>query len=252
MPDTPEMTGTETGAPQQSTTHQPATGTPTASATAGQTSASPQGGYPQTPQTGQPGQPAMSHRGRGPMTPWDMAMSGNPFGMMRQFADEMDRLFESFGFPSFGRQWPGRNVVSNLEQQQDVQGVSSAGGPGGAMSRPQGGGAFWAPQIDVSRRGNELVVCADLPGMNREDVNVEVRDGQLILQGERRWQQEQGGEAEGYYRSERSYGRFFRTVPLPDGVNPEQAQATFKDGVLEVKMPLPEQHEQRGRKIEIR
>jgi HSP20 family protein len=197
--------------------------------------------------SGEQGQPGMSRRGRAPMSPWDLAMSASPFGMMRQFADEMDRLFESLGFPSFGRQWPGRNLLSDLERR-DVQ-----GGPGQSMAPPQpGGGSFWAPQIEVSRRGDELVVCADLPGMKKEDIHVEVRDDQLILQGERRWEQEQGGENEGFYRSERRYGRFFRAVPLPDGVDPEQARANFKDGVLEIKMPLPpQQQEQRGRRIEI-
>lgn len=154
-----------------------------------------------------------------------LGFGGNPFTMMRQLADEMDRLFDSFGWGS--------------------------GSGSRSLDRPAtgGGSAFWAPKIDVSRRGNELVVCADLPGMKKEDIRVEVREDHLILEGERRQEQEE--DREGYFRSERSWGRFYRAIPLPDGVNPEQAQASFHDGVLEIKMPLPQQQE-RTRRIEIR
>ncbi|HEX7183603.1 MAG TPA: Hsp20/alpha crystallin family protein [Thermoanaerobaculia bacterium] len=154
---------------------------------------------------------------------------GNPFAMMRQLADEMDRVFDNLGL---GSGW-GAGAVSR------------------SLDRPTAGGgsAFWSPQIDVSRRGNELVVCADLPGMKKEDIRVEVREDHLILEGERRQEQEE--DREGYFRSERSWGRFYRAIPLPDGVNPEQAQASFNDGVLEIKLPLPQQQE-RSRRIEIR
>lgn len=153
---------------------------------------------------------------------------GNPFAMMQSFADEMDRLFESFGFGRLGRQ----------------------AGIGSLLGRQGQGGGLWSPQIEVSRRGNELVVCADLPGMRKEDLHVEVREDHLVLQGERR--QENQGDEGGFYRSERSYGRFYRAIPLPEGTNPEQAQASFKDGVLEIKLPLPERQAERSRQIEIR
>jgi HSP20 family protein len=109
--------------------------------------------------------------------------------------------------------------------------------------------SFWSPQVEVSRRGKDLVVCADLPGMKKEDIHIEIRDDQLVLQGERR--QESTENREGFYRSERSYGRFHRAIPLPEGTNPDQARANFKDGVLEVTLPLPEQASRSGRKIEI-
>lgn len=101
------------------------------------------------------------------------------------------------------------------------------------------------------RRGNDLVVSADLPGLKKEDVNVEIREDQLIRQGERR--SETATEREGYYRSERSYGKFFRAIPLPPGVDPAQADAQFRDGVLEIRMPMPQQQqaEEQGRRIEI-
>lgn len=163
---------------------------------------------------------------------------GNPFAMMQSFAQEMDRLFESFGF--------GR---SNRWSAVDRPSGGGSGLPASGQGWGQGGG-LWSPQIEVSRRGNELVVCADLPGMKKEDLRVEVRQDHLVLEGERR--QEHQGEEGGFYRSERSYGRFYRAIPLPEGTHAEQAQASFRDGVLEIKLPLPERQPERSRQIEIR
>jgi HSP20 family protein len=211
------------------TTPSQQTGTqPTAGAGGGQVQG--QAGVGQSPTgTASRSSSAMSRREPGGLS---LGSLGNPFALMRSFADEMDRLFESFGFGG-----PGRSMSPGA----------------GALSRGTGSGlaqGLWSPQIEVSRRGNELVVCADLPGMRREDLNVEVCEDHLVLQGERR--QEHENEEGGYYRSERSYGRFYRTIPLPEGTDPEKAQATFKDGVLEIKMPLPEQPQERSRRIEVR
>lgn len=189
---------------------------------------------------GQSGQKDMSSRGQGGGGGWSFEVP-NPFGLMRTFADEMDSLFESFGFPSSrrSRAWSNQGTQSaGLERQ------GGGGGMGMGTSR-----SFWSPQVEVSRRGNELVVCADLPGMKKEDIHIEIRDDQLVLQGERR--QESTENREGFYRSERSYGRFHRAIPLPEGTNPDQARANFKDGVLEITLPLPEQASRSGRKIEI-
>lgn len=163
---------------------------------------------------------------------------GNPFAMVQSFAQEMDRLFESFGFGRSNR-WSALDRPSG--------GGSTLQGSGQGWGQ---GGGLWSPQIEVSRRGNELVVCADLPGMKKEDLRVEVREDHLVLEGERR--QEHQGEEGGFYRSERSYGHFYRAIPLPEGTNPDQAQASFRDGVLEVKLPLPERQAERSRRIEIR
>ena len=78
-------------------------------------------------------------------------------------------------------------------------------------------------------------------------MNVEFEDGQLVISGERRQEHEE--RRGGVYRSERSYGTFYRSIPLPDGVNPEQAKAAFKNGVLEITMPAPERP--RAKRIEI-
>ena len=224
-------------------------------ATDNETSASTPGGMgtqtgaqSQTTSSQTSGSGAPARRGAAPMSPRDpFSMMGNPFAMMRQFADQMDRMFEGFGFPS---SFPGlsRSWASAPPMPGQMPGNAQAGMP------PQSPGyspTLWSPQIEVSRKGDNLVVCADLPGMSREDVHVEIREDHLVLEGERR--QESRTEAEGsFYRTERSYGRFYRAIPLPDGVDPDMAQARFQDGVLEVTVPLPQQPPQRTRKIDIR
>ncbi len=94
------------------------------------------------------------------------------------------------------------------------------------------------------------MVQADLPGLNKDDIHVEVRDDAITIEGERRKEHEE--HCEGYYRSERSYGSFLRTVPLPEGIEADKAEANFHDGVLEVSMPMPRQEERRRRQVEIK
>jgi HSP20 family protein len=86
-------------------------------------------------------------------------------------------------------------------------------------------------------RDGELVLRADLPGLSKDDVKVELADNAVTIEGERRAEHEE--KHEGFYRSERSYGKFHRRMPLPQGVNTEDAKASFHDGVLEVTMPAP-------------
>ncbi len=142
----------------------------------------------------------------------------SPFGMMRRFADEMDRMFEDFGFPSMER-W---------------------GGSWG-MER-------FSPQVDIFERDGKLVLRADLPGMTKDDVNVEVTEDAVVIIGERKYEHEE--KEEGVYRSERGYGRFHREIPLPEGVNTEGATANFKNGILEVTLEAPQAAKNRKR-IEI-
>jgi HSP20 family protein len=180
------------------------------------------------------GGPSTGMARRGMTSP--ASLLGDPLGAMRSMVDQVDRLFDDFlGLSPFGRYRPRGTSAA-------LQGLT-----GGVT----GGANLWYPQIEVRERDNNLVVCADLPGMRKEDVHLELHDDYLVLSGERHQEQEQNEQ--GWYRSERSYGQFYRAVPLPEGVDPNQAKASFKDGVLEVKIPLPprEQQQSKGRRIEI-
>jgi HSP20 family protein len=93
------------------------------------------------------------------------------------------------------------------------------------------------------------MVKADLPGLTKDNVKVELTDEALTISGERKEEKEE--KEKDFYRSERSYGRFFRQIPLPEGAKTDQANATFTDGVLEVKIPVAK-IESQSRKLEIK
>ena len=150
----------------------------------------------------------------------------SPFSLMRRFSEEMDRLFGNFGLggglgSGFGREFAR---LADLE------------------------GSMWLPQVESFERDGKLVVRADLPGLNKDDINVEITDDAIKIRGERRQEEEENEK--GYYRSERSYGSFYREIPLPSGANSEDAGATFRNGVLEVTIPAPAR-QGRSRRIEI-
>ena len=112
-----------------------------------------------------------------------------------------------------------------------------------------GGNALrrWIPATDLVETDDHFVLKADLPGLTAADVNVEVKDNVLTLSGERKAEHED--KREGYVRVERAFGSFRRSLRLPEGVDPEAVQATFDNGVLEVRIPKPE--ERKPRKVEI-
>jgi HSP20 family protein len=139
----------------------------------------------------------------------------SPFSLMRRFSEEMDRLFGDITFggrlaSGFGREF-GR--LADLE------------------------GSMWLPQVEAFERDGKLIVRADLPGLTKDDVNVDITHDAIKIHGERLQEKEE--DEEGYYRSERSYGSFYREIPLPSGVNHAEANASFQDGVLEITMPAP-------------
>jgi HSP20 family protein len=105
------------------------------------------------------------------------------------------------------------------------------------------------PQIEVARRDGKFVVRAELPGLKREDIEVEIAGGSLRLSGER--QEDREERDGGFFRSERSYGKFSRSIPLPEGVTGDDARAEFKDGVLEVTMSAPHEKKKEHHKIEV-
>ena len=95
----------------------------------------------------------------------------------------------------------------------------------------------WVPPMDLAETDDHLVLKADLPGLDADDVEIEVKDGVLTVSGERKTEHE--SSSNGYHRVERSYGRFSRSLSLPQGVDAGQVQAEFDKGVLEVRIPKP-------------
>ena len=149
-----------------------------------------------------------------------MRTAHDPFTLLRQMTSELDRAFDdwsSFRWPVF-------------------------------RTRPFEGSSF-SPRIEMFEKDNRLVTRVDLPGMKKEDVTVEVADDQLTLSGERKREVED--KKDNFYRSEREYGTFYRTVPLPEGVKPEDVRASFADGVLEVSVPMPAPHAAKATKVRI-
>jgi HSP20 family protein len=124
----------------------------------------------------------------------------NPFALMRQFTEDMDRVF--------------------------------------GKSQAEGGDIAWRPAIEVRQKEGKLLLTAELPGVKKEDVKVTIASDCLTVEGERKQEKEE--KREGYLHSERSYGRFYRSIALPEGAQTDQAAAQFHNGVLEVSVPVPE------------
>jgi len=101
----------------------------------------------------------------------------------------------------------------------------------------------WIPAMDLVETDDDFVLRADLPGLTEDDVNIELEDNVLTLSGERKSEREEKNE--GYYRVERASGSFQRSLTLPEGVDPEGIRASFENGVLEVRVPKPEQRKPR-------
>ncbi len=124
----------------------------------------------------------------------------DPFGELTSIRREMDRLFGRLGF--------GESRV-----------VATA----------------WMPRIDVTTSGEDMVVFAEIPGLDREDIEVDVSEGMVTIKGERKSETEKSEE--GWLIRERSYGSFERSLALPEGVDPDKITADYKEGVLEVHVP---------------
>ena len=106
----------------------------------------------------------------------------------------------------------------------------------------------WVPSMDLTEAEDHFVLKADLPGVGEDDVNIEVQDNSLTISGERREEHEQ--RERGWYRVERQFGRFSRSLTLPEGVDAEGIAAEFDRGVLTVRIPKPE--ERKPRRVEIK
>lgn len=174
-------------------------------------------------------QPQRSQRSTTGLQRYGQESLANPFYLFRRMSDEMEQFFDrAFG----GGYVPSRDAVS----------------PGASLGAWTG--ANWAPRIEAFQRGDQFIVRAELPGLKREDIRVNVTDDSLIIEGERRDEFENThGDV---YHTERSYGSFYREVALPDGTLTDNAEASFKDGVLEVKLQAPPNEVRRGRAIDVK
>lgn len=132
-----------------------------------------------------------------PLFPRDRFFGLNPYAMLREFTDEVNRMFHM--------------TDSGLDT--------------------------WTPAVDVHRSNGDIVVTAELPGLKKDDVRVEVTKDALVIEGERKLEHKE--DKEGYHRYERSYGKFYRSIPLPEGAKAEEARAELNEGVLKISIPAP-------------
>jgi HSP20 family protein len=107
----------------------------------------------------------------------------------------------------------------------------------------------WKPVVDIFDKDDAIVIHAELPGVKKEDVAIEVKDNVLTLRGERAESKEI--KEDKYYRKERTFGSFHRAFSLPAAINPDTIKATFKDGILEIEIPKPEEQKPKQVKISI-
>ena len=142
------------------------------------------------------------------VTPW------RPFMDLTRWEQDMDRMRKDFFGPRVRPWWPERWFRTD---ELDVR----------------------APAVDVFEEKDDIVVKAEIPGMDKDDIEVKLTDHTLTIKGEKKREEET--KKENYYRSERSYGSFFRTLELPKDVHADKVKATFKNGVLEIRIPKTEE-----------
>ncbi len=165
----------------------------------------------------------------------------SPFSMMRRMLDDLDDLGTRTSL--FGLAGPFatmRRMFDEMERLFDPD-ISDIFGGTVRVARD----FVWAPLIEVTHRGDHLLVRAELPGIPQDQIQIYSDDNTLVIEGERTRSSDEQGDV---WASERAYGRFRRTVVLPEGADPDKAQARYENGVLEVSVPLARVS---GRRIEI-
>lgn len=151
-----------------------------------------------------------------------------PFGLMRNMSRDMDRFLDAFLGNRFG------SLLGEMPWR------------GEDWTMP----AAWTPRIDVQRSDEAIVVRADLPGVRKEDVQIEIDEDALTLSGQRQEERTEGTKEQGYQLMERSYGSFYRRIPLPPGAKPQSCKAEMHDGVLSITLPLEENAKRRRIQID--
>lgn len=147
-----------------------------------------------------------------------------PFMDLTRWEQDADRMMDDF----FGRRmrpwWPGRWFRG-------------------------GGREMITPELDIYEEGDEIVVKAEMPGMNKDDVEVNISESELTLKGEKKKEEEV--QEKDYYRCERSFGSFVRSVELPKDVQADKVKASFKNGILEIRLPKSEEAKTKEVKVKI-
>jgi HSP20 family protein len=151
------------------------------------------------------------------LAPW------RPFMDLTRRESEMDRMMDDFFGRSMRPWWPARWL--------------------------RGDGEITAPVVDVYEEKDEVVVKAELPGLDKKDIEVNISDSELTLKGEKK--KEEKIDEENYYRCERSYGAFLRSVELPTDVQADKVKASFKNGILEIRLPKTEEAKTKEIKVKI-
>ncbi len=139
-----------------------------------------------------------------------------PLSDLRRMREDMDRLFESMSVP---------DMFAPME-----------------TARP-------FPAVDVFEKDNNIVVKAEVPGLKKDDLEVAATEEAISLKGE--FKQEEETKEGGYVRREMRTGKFFRSIPLPSQIKPDEARASFRDGILEITAPMAEQVQTREKRVEI-
>ncbi|WP_424358724.1 Hsp20/alpha crystallin family protein [Methanocella sp. MCL-LM] len=117
----------------------------------------------------------------------------------------------------------------------------------GEMNMPMAAGerGVQVPHVDIREHGNEIIVTADMPGVSKDDISIDVKEGN-VLEISARKKMESQKEEKGYIRHERGYSKFYRSISLPSDVDRSKAKATYNNGVLEITLPVTEKHKAHG------
>jgi HSP20 family protein len=152
----------------------------------------------------------------------------SPFWMMRRMTEEMDRLAGDM-WSTLGEQISEPETGKPFSESEDSGEERSTGG---RVSSSEFGRRTWTPDVEIVKRGDQVVVRVDLPGVAKDDLHVDYDDDSVTVRGVRREPKDEHPDTR--YRSERTYGSFYRNISLPTSCRAKNASATFRDGVLEI------------------
>lgn len=145
-----------------------------------------------------------------------------------------------------GEMDPFRNLMGIQDEMNRLFDFSLGRLPSDCMGLFEG---EWAPAVDVYEDENKVVVKAELPGMTDKDIDVNILNNTLIIKGEKKKEEEK--KEQSYYRLERSYGAFQRSITLPSHVAADKVKASFKNGILEIELPKKEEAKPKQIKVNV-